>query len=128
VAWSPKEKDPQALGVTRQSLLAEVRRQTEQLRRRAERGGIFARLAPDGLAKAELQRYLQLSSSAEAPYECLILLACAVHSGAVISVDVLEKCGKLSDRSGDPALRALYLTCARRVVPAKRTLRESSDD
>jgi transposase len=79
----------QTMGITRQRLLAQVRSQSEQLRRRAERSGIFSPLALHGLAKAELQRYLQEDMRAEAPSQCLILLACAVHGGAVISIDVL---------------------------------------
>ncbi|WP_078200516.1 hypothetical protein [Cupriavidus necator] len=103
----------------RQSLLAQVRRCTEQLRRRAERSGIFARVTPDGLARAELQRHLEEigpQAGHDTACQCLVLLACAVDGGASISLDVFEKCRELADGSSDPALRALFFTCARRVV------------
>lgn len=120
----------------RQSLLAQVRRRTEQLRRRAERSGIFARVTPDGLARAELQRYLEETAQQaghDTTCQCLVLLACAVDGGAPISLEVFEKCRELADRSSDPALRALFFTCARRVVlgearsPADRARRVAAE-
>jgi hypothetical protein len=105
-----------AAGATRRSLLAEVRRRTEQLTRRAERSGIFSRMTPARLAQVELERHLQQGTDAEAASQCLILLACAVHGGVAIGLDVFEQCHDLAARSHDPALRALFFTCARRVV------------
>ena len=40
--------------------------------------------------------------------------------------EVLEQCRELADRSHEPALRALYFTCARRMVLAAIPM-ESSD-
>lgn len=102
--------------LSRQRLLAEVRRHTEQLTRRAERAGLFAHATPDRLARAELQRCLRAGPGRDAACECLVLLACAVDGGAQISVDMLEQCRELAARTRDPALRALFFTCARRAV------------
>lgn len=102
--------------LTRQHLLAEVRRHTEQLTRRAERAGLFAHATPHRLARAELQSWLQAGPGRDATCECLILLACAVDGGAAISLDILEQCRELAARSSDPALRVLFFTCARRAV------------
>lgn len=105
--------------LARQRLLAQVRRLTEQLKRRAERAGIFARVTPDGLARAELQRCLEEAgqhAGQGAACRCLVLLACAVDGGTSISIEVFEKCRELAERSSDPALRALFFTCARRIV------------
>jgi hypothetical protein len=117
---------PAGAPLTRQRLLGVVRRHTEQLTRRAERSGIFSRVTADGLARAELQRCLQGEGGDDAACHCLVLLACAVHGGAVIPLDVLEQCRELANRSHEPALRALYFTCARRVVLAGIPM-ESSD-
>jgi hypothetical protein len=108
-----------AAALARQSLLAQVRRQTEQLRRRAERAGTFARVTAEGLARAELQRYLDEAgpnAGQDAASRCLVLLACVADGGTVISIDVFEKCRALAEQVSDPALRALFFTCARRLV------------
>ena len=117
---------PAGAPLTRQRLPGEVRRHAERLTRLAERGGIYSRVMADGLARAALQRCLQGECGDGAACHCLVLLACAVHGGAVTPLDVLEQCRELADRSHELALRARHITCARRVVRARIPM-ESSD-
>lgn len=101
---------------------------------------MFSTVTPAGLARAELQRRLEgravegkagegdgSGKDSDAASQCLVLLACAVHGGAAIGIDVLEQCRELAARSRDPALRALFFTCARRAVLGKPVIRALPD-
>lgn len=112
-------------GTKRQNLLAEVRRHTEQFGRRAERSSMFLQMTPASLAMAELQQRLEGEAGEDAAFQCLVLLACAVHGRAPVGIDVFERCRELAERSHNPALRALFFTCARRVVLGKPVCRRS---
>lgn len=99
----------------RQDLLREVRAQSSLLLQRTERCGCFHRPSIGELARVELQASLRDPGSYVARH-CIVLLACAVDDGAAVPSDIVECCREAVERSGDAAVRTLFLVCLRRLA------------